>query len=46
MYTHIFNEIRSKMNKMFETNIFVKYQFNYQYRIYNFKKNDKNVNYD
>ena len=38
MYTHIFNEIRSKMNKMFETNIFVEYQFNHQYRIYNFKK--------
>ena len=38
MYTHIFSEIRSKMNKMFETNIFVKYQFNHQYRIYNSKK--------
>ena len=35
---HIFNEIRSKMNKMFETNIFVEYQFNHQYHIYNFKK--------
>ena len=39
MYTHIFNEIRSKMNKMFEINIFVEYQFNHQYHIYNFKKN-------
>ena len=38
MYMHIFNEIRSKMNKMFETNIFVEYQFNHQYHIYNFKK--------
>ena len=38
MYTHIFNKIHNKMNRMFETNIFVKYQFNYQYRIYNFKK--------
>ena len=27
------------MNKMFETNIFVEYQFNHQYCIYNFKKN-------
>ena len=26
------------MNKMFETNFFIKYQFNYQYHIYNFKK--------
>ena len=38
MYTHIFNKIHSKMNKMFETNIFVEYQFNHQYHIYNFKK--------
>ena len=38
MYIYIFNEIRSKMNKMFETNIFVEYQFNHQYHIYNFKK--------
>ena len=27
------------MNKMFETNIFVEYQFNHQYHISNFKKN-------
>ena len=27
MYTHIFNEIHSKMNKMFETNIFVDIKF-------------------
>ena len=38
MYTHIFSEIHNKMNKMFETNIFVEYQFNHQYHIYNFKK--------
>ena len=39
MYIHIFNEIRDKMNKMFETGIFVKYQSNSQYKIYNSRKN-------
>ena len=39
MYIHIFNEIKNKMNKMFNTNIFMKYQFNRQYRIFNFRKN-------
>ena len=39
MYIHIFNEIKNKMNKMFDVNIFVKYQFNRQYKIFNFKKN-------
>ena len=38
MYTNILSEIRSKMNKMFEAGIFVGYQFNHQYRIYNSRK--------
>ena len=38
MYIHILSEIKNKMNKMFNANIFMKYQFNHQYRIFNFKK--------
>ena len=38
MYTHIFSEIRSKMNKMSEADIFVRYQSSRQYRIFNPRK--------
>ena len=38
VYIHIPNEIKSKMNKMSEANIFVEYQSSRQYRIFNPRK--------